>query len=470
MTTFDSPTIKRLAADLAHNILAVWPRLGYDVPPELATADQLAAVLQPGVAAFIGRLLTLVPGQAGLLPEIAGRYFASPATAEGLWRFLYDPQATSYEMASLLVGVGLAPSAALFTYFDQPLALLVAAANAAIAATTQTVESVPARPLAPLPDSLQIDEFVIEDVQGFVDALAAQGLDRIETGQAIAADGVTVLFTWEPVLMSAASPPPPSPVTAGPEESLGETAGEFPLGEGSSGGDPETTSAEPPSAAPDSVDLRLDAALPERVVVGRVFDLAIAVKRPDSQPLAPDDLTRRESADFAAIWPDEAAFIQLRVQISAPECDIHGGDSRQFRLLAGQDGPAIYFQLTPRRPGGLSIIITVYQEMDWIGSTRLRTEAGAGETRGELAITVNSQPLGGPEVNDVALWKAIGDGYNLDELKELCFELGIDYDALAGDSKPAKARELVQHARRHGISAQLVALIMAERPHLLAPA
>ena len=84
-----------------------------------------------------------------------------------------------------------------------------------------------------------------------------------------------------------------------------------------------TGSSQPPSpTVQDVVALRLDAALPERVTLGRAFDLAVAVKRPESPALAADDLARRESAGFAAVWPDNAAFIQLQIQVSAPDTRI----------------------------------------------------------------------------------------------------------------------------------------------------
>jgi hypothetical protein len=209
--------------------------------------------------------------------------------------------------------------------------------------------------------------------------------------------------------------------------------------------------------------------LPERVTVNRAFDLAVAVRRPASPPLAPDDLTRRESAEFEVVWTPDTAFIQLRIQVAAPECLIHGGDSRSVRLAAGGDGPAVYFQLTPQQTGAMSVIITVYQEEDWVGSTRLRTEAGAGEARGQLAMTVESRPLGNGEVNQMTLRQALDDGYNSEELRDLCFELDIDYEDLPGDNQSAKARELVLYAKRRGLTAQLVAQVMKSRPHLLAP-
>jgi len=40
--------------------------------------------------------------------------------------------------------------------------------------------------------------------------------------------------------------------------------------------------------------------------------------------------------------------------------------------------------------------------------------------------------------------------YTLDEMKTLCFKLFVDYDNLGGDTKSAKARELILHLERGG--------------------
>ena len=41
--------------------------------------------------------------------------------------------------------------------------------------------------------------------------------------------------------------------------------------------------------------------------------------------------------------------------------------------------------------------------------------------------------------------------FDLDGLRGLCFDLKVDYDDLAGETKSAKARELVKHYYRTGL-------------------
>jgi hypothetical protein len=50
------------------------------------------------------------------------------------------------------------------------------------------------------------------------------------------------------------------------------------------------------------------------------------------------------------------------------------------------------------------------------------------------------------------------------ELRDLCFDLGIDYESLPGEGKAAKARELVSYCQRHGRLAELEAACRRLRP------
>ncbi len=54
--------------------------------------------------------------------------------------------------------------------------------------------------------------------------------------------------------------------------------------------------------------------------------------------------------------------------------------------------------------------------------------------------------------------------YSLDEVRTLCFELGVDYDNLPGEGKKGKARELIlSESRRRGLD-RLAALLWHDHP------
>ena len=490
MSEFDAQTILNLSADLAHNLLTAYNRRAG--LPDLGDAalapyeQQLVRALAPGMVAFVGRLTTDLPPDFDALPVLA-RFCADPATAEALNRYGTGEADGARAVAEALLAAGWPTDGLDGDAFEEALAAW-AAASAEVArldaANYTYQQAAPLYQQALSGTSSPLRAAMAELVR----ALAADGLSGIDAGHIIAADGYTILFSWR-----GQSARRDEPATSAGLEITGETdspderntGGQPPVDEMNEPapdpqpepGPPVSQPATPQPAVDEVVALRLDVAAPPQVTVGLPFDLAAAIRQTGSLPLAPDDLTQVESAPFAAIRPAGAAFVSLRIQVAAPDCDIHGGDTRPLRLFPGQDGPTVYFHLTPRRAGPLSVIVTVYQETDWIGSTRLRTEAGAvggmgasasdSAPRAGVVMNVVSRPLGETEVNHMALRDALDDAYSDAELRDLCFELEIDYDDLPGDGQSAKARELVSYCKRRGLLAALVACVMRDRPTAL---
>ncbi len=58
---------------------------------------------------------------------------------------------------------------------------------------------------------------------------------------------------------------------------------------------------------------------------------------------------------------------------------------------------------------------------------------------------------------------ALVDSFDLDELRTLCFDLGMDFETLPGQSKPAKAREMVNYWRNRQDLTRLTEAIRLER-------
>jgi len=67
-------------------------------------------------------------------------------------------------------------------------------------------------------------------------------------------------------------------------------------------------------------------------------------------------------------------------------------------------------------------------------------------------------------LNKVNLRKGLEKCYSLGELKIVCFELGVDFDVLSGDSKPTKSLELVEYLDRRGKIDALVEYCVRDRP------
>lgn len=67
------------------------------------------------------------------------------------------------------------------------------------------------------------------------------------------------------------------------------------------------------------------------------------------------------------------------------------------------------------------------------------------------------------------LHRLLVDGFNLDELKTLCFDLGVDFDSLDGANNSAKARELIiWHYRRNKLDL-LLQQLKSSRPSIAWP-
>jgi hypothetical protein len=138
--------------------------------------------------------------------------------------------------------------------------------------------------------------------------------------------------------------------------------------------------------------LRLDAAVPNKVQLNKAFDLAVTVRQTSSPVLSEDDLPVVKSGDVQVSWPKSQSYVRLRIQVSAPDCEIHGEDNRLFRLFWGQDSPMFYFHLTPKKQGVISIIVRVYQEHDWLGSARVHTIAYE-QIVGSVQVEITSQKM-----------------------------------------------------------------------------
>jgi len=69
-------------------------------------------------------------------------------------------------------------------------------------------------------------------------------------------------------------------------------------------------------------------------------------------------------------------------------------------------------------------------------------------------------------MNLVKLLQYLDEYFDLEDLKTLCFKLGVDYDDLGGEGQIGKARELIRYLQKRGRLDALVMAIAQERPHL----
>ena len=82
----------------------------------------------------------------------------------------------------------------------------------------------------------------------------------------------------------------------------------------------------------------------------------------------------------------------------------------------------------------------------------------AAETEPNAAVTP------APPQERTALRELLAGRFNLEELRTLCADLGVDYDDLPGEGKTARARELIAFLDRRGRLPQLIRVGAAARP------
>ncbi len=58
----------------------------------------------------------------------------------------------------------------------------------------------------------------------------------------------------------------------------------------------------------------------------------------------------------------------------------------------------------------------------------------------------------------------LAQSFNLDEIKDACFELGVDYEELSGDTKSGRIRELLTYLKRRDSMGGLIAYCVKIRP------
>lgn len=65
------------------------------------------------------------------------------------------------------------------------------------------------------------------------------------------------------------------------------------------------------------------------------------------------------------------------------------------------------------------------------------------------------------------LRRGIAESFNIEELKDIAQDLGIDHEDISGSTRSAKVRELVEYARRYGLLEALLKRCEVLRPHAI---
>lgn len=126
--------------------------------------------------------------------------------------------------------------------------------------------------------------------------------------------------------------------------------------------------------------IRLDVAVPEEALLNEAFDLAVAVRRPQSPPLAIEDLQKVASGAGNIFREEEDEIVIYRIEVSSVGCTVEPPCYR-VRLRPKQDSPPYFFQMTPSRPGKRTVLVRAYQESE-------NDETVTANTRVNITVTV----------------------------------------------------------------------------------
>jgi hypothetical protein len=116
-------------------------------------------------------------------------------------------------------------------------------------------------------------------------------------------------------------------------------------------------------------------------------------------------------------------------------------------------------------------MVSLVREMQ--GANRLQTLAVAMlDARPNTNFAYRQQaPVGETAVPSAlldrqTLLRLMNDQFNLEEIRILCLDLDVDYEALGGQTKSNKVRELIDYQEKQGTLPQLVDTVLRQRPHL----
>ncbi len=112
----------------------------------------------------------------------------------------------------------------------------------------------------------------------------------------------------------------------------------------------------------------------------------------------------------------------------------------------------------------------IHEMQDYVGLLRLiRNKLNAPAYFGAFNATLNSftDTQTSSSSGLAQLRRRIEESFNLDEIKNLCFDLGINYENLPGEmTLTGRSRELVNYCQRNGRLADLITLCAEQRPPL----
>jgi hypothetical protein len=106
-------------------------------------------------------------------------------------------------------------------------------------------------------------------------------------------------------------------------------------------------------------------------------------------------------------------------------------------------------------------VFAVWKREEWV--TEILKARGRVTTASEIEKTSDGTVL---DLDQAGIRRNLTFSLDESELKTLSFDLGVDYEALAGGTKVEKARELIVTCERQGLLSKLLKECSERRPHV----
>ena len=117
--------------------------------------------------------------------------------------------------------------------------------------------------------------------------------------------------------------------------------------------------------------------------------------------------------------------------------------------------------LTTGRPDAAVPVLFMRQKDGCLWKLPNQTLSGKSTTTPASSVSLGTGTIDATDL--VALRKRIVTNYNLEEIRTLCSDIGVDYDDLGGEGKEAKARELVAYLKRRNKLDDLLRFLQNDR-------
>lgn len=239
----------------------------------------------------------------------------------------------------------------------------------------------------------------------------------------------------------------------------------------------------------------VDTAVPAQVNPNTAFWVKLWIRRPQTKPATKQQIKREldipediplsgkedhvdvKFAPIPQVQPVEQRNLrrgEVTVQLIAMGGEVEPDQITLF-IDEDQDAPPAFFKVTARRMGAMPLEFSLWQDGGKINSLSHVIEVvsqqidGYSWKEGHVPVPVDDEiDDEGIIVSSEAeeLYKLCLIYFSLEEIRELCFELRVDYDSLTGEGKPAKIRELILYLYRRDRLYEFVEVVRRKRPQL----